>query len=544
MRSSAAVMSAMRLTAADEAATACVAASRAPPAGAAIGASHAAPSIGARPLGARTISDWGAATALRLPLESGKVSKWLKSEGERFEAGEAIAELQNDVLVLDYEAPQSGFLAKILLPEMTELANEDEVIALIVDSEGDIAGVQDRDWSSVVPGVAKGHEGAAAAPAAAQAVFGDRRLSPAAAHLARSHGLDVSGVTGTGRHGVVTKGDVLVLMGRAPASSLDKAASAEPDRTFPPKRAAAAAPAAAASPAASAPAPAAAAPAAAAPLAEAVPLSGVIDLGGNLPAAVVEPAERPASVGGGSFSDVKPSTMRRVIASRLTESKGGVPHSYSVMDCRIDALLDLRKQLKAVGVNVSVNDLVIKAVARALAAVPEVNCRYDAKADAIVANDSVDISVAVATDGGLITPIVAGADTLGLSAINAAVKDLAARARKGKLAPEEYQGGSFAVSNLGMFGIDEFSAVINPPQAAILAVGRGARRAVFKDDSAAVAADVDSLEEGGSAGGEPEMATVMSVMMSADRRVVDEAVAGQFLAVFRQHCEQPALLMA
>ena len=196
------------------------------------------------------------------------------------------------------------------------------------------------------------------------------------------------------------------------------------------------------------------------------------------------------------------------------------------MDCSLEALTALRARLKDAGINVSVNDVVIAAAARALRAVPEANAYFDAKQQRVVANGSVDVSVAVATDGGLITPIVKGADALGLAGINARVKDLAGRARAGKLKPEEFMGGSFTISNLGMFGsINEFSAVINPPQACILAVGKGEQRVV--------------LEAGAK---EPSVRSVMTVQLSSDARVVEPHVAGQFLAAFRGFIQDPALL--
>jgi len=215
-----------------------------------------------------------------------------------------------------------------------------------------------------------------------------------------------------------------------------------------------------------------------------------------------------------------------VIAARLTESKAGIPHSYATIDCNIDALTALRAKLKDSGINVSVNDMVIAAAARALRAVPEANAYFDAKAGRVVGNGSVDVSVAVATDGGLITPIVKGADALSLTAINGAVKDLAARARAGKLKPEEFIGGSFTISNLGMFGsINEFSAVINPPQACILAVGKGEQRVLLAHGAKV-----------------PHVATVMTVQLSSDARVVEAHVAGQFLAALRGFLQDPTLM--
>jgi len=321
---------------------------------------------------------------------------------------------------------------------------------------------------------------------------------------------------GTGRGGRITKGDVLQLLGHIPAGAVSAAAAAV---------------------AAHSPGVVAAAPAAAAPS----------------PAPSSSPAAASASAGsaaspsgeGRGFRDTKASTVRKVIASRLTESKAGIPHQYALMDCRIDAMMALRAQLAAAGVKVSLNDMVIKAAAKALRDVPEANCFYDAKSDSVRshaggggAGGAVDVSVAVSTDGGLITPIVRGADSLGLLGIGEKVKELAGRARLGKLKPEEFIGGSFTVSNLGMFGIDAFSAVINPPQACILAVGKGERKLVLPPFASY--ADV--------APGAPvpaaAAATVMTVQLSSDARVVDAGVAGAFLQSFKTYCENPALLTA
>jgi len=211
------------------------------------------------------------------------------------------------------------------------------------------------------------------------------------------------------------------------------------------------------------------------------------------------------------------------------------------MDCRIDAMMALRAQLAAAGVKVSLNDMVIKAAAKALRDVPEANCFYDAKSDSVKAHaggNAVDVSVAVSTDGGLITPIVRGADALGLLGISDKVKELAGRARLGKLKPEEFIGGSFTVSNLGMFGIDAFSAVINPPQACILAVGKGERKLVLPP----IASYADVAP--GARAPAAAVATVMTVQLSSDARVVDAGVAGAFLQTFRAYCENPALLTA
>ena len=230
--------------------------------------------------------------------------------------------------------------------------------------------------------------------------------------------------------------------------------------------------------------------------------------------------------------------MRKVIAKRLTESKSQVPHFYATVQIELDSALALRKTLATNhDVKVSVNDLIIRSAALALRDVPEVNGTYNVKSGTVSTNDTVDISVAVATPTGLITPIVPTTDALGLSDISAKVKDLATRARDGKLAPEEYQGGTFCISNLGMFGITEFSAVINPPQAAILAVGGGVRTVVPTEW-------VDDEEKNGKDGSRrPGIKTIMTARLSADRRVVDEPTAALFLSALNKYLAKPELLM-
>jgi pyruvate dehydrogenase E2 component (dihydrolipoamide acetyltransferase) len=235
----------------------------------------------------------------------------------------------------------------------------------------------------------------------------------------------------------------------------------------------------------------------------------------------------------GSYEDVVNNNMRKVIAKRLTASKREVPHFYTSMEVELDNILKLRKKLAADhDVKVSVNDLIIKASAMALRDVPEVNATYDAKSDSVRLQDSIDISVAVATPTGLITPIVPSTVSLGLAEITDKVKDLAGRARDGKLKPEEYQGGTFCISNLGMFGIDEFTAVINPPQAAILAVGGGTRRIVATPY-------VLGLEKQP----KPSIKTIMTARLSADRRVIDEATAALFMSAFKHYMTTPELML-
>jgi pyruvate dehydrogenase E2 component (dihydrolipoamide acetyltransferase) len=313
---------------------------------------------------------------------------------------------------------------------------------------------------------------------AASAALHDAKLSPAARYIANNHRLDVAGIKGTGKAGMIVKGDVLAALSSGAAKAAPSAA----------------------------PVAAAAAAAPAAPVAPVAP-SSTAPVNSN-------------------YTDIPLTTMRKVIAKRLTESKQTVPHSYCLATVEIDAVLKMRKQLaKDFNVNVSVNDAVIKAAALALRDVPEANARFDAARGAVQRSPSIDVSVAVATPTGLITPIVTNADGRGLSDINATVKDLATRARAGKLKPQEFQGGSFSISNLGMFGVSAFSAVINPPQSCILAVGAGVPRVVLDEKTQTL-----------------RTVTQLSVQLSADRRVVSEAVAAQFLQAFSAYLASPVAL--
>jgi pyruvate dehydrogenase E2 component (dihydrolipoamide acetyltransferase) len=312
--------------------------------------------------------------------------------------------------------------------------------------------------------------------------------------------VDASSLQGSGKGGRITKGDVLVALANGvplPLLTVKHAASA-----------AAATPAAAA--AASAPPPAVAA---------AVPKASGPDL-----------AIPPVDTFGG-YTDVPNTSMRKIIAKRLTESKRDVPHFYVSVEVELDNVMKLRKQLVANhDVKISVNDVIIRCAALALRDVPEVNSTYDAKSQTVQMQDTIDISIAVATPAGLITPIVPRTDTMGLADIGNKVRDLAGRARE--LKPDEYQGGTFCISNLGMFGIDEFSAVINPPQAAILAVGGGSRRIV-----------PTPYVLGAEEQAKPSIKTIMTARLSADRRVVDEATAALFLSAFNHYINKPELLI-
>ena len=256
-------------------------------------------------------------------------------------------------------------------------------------------------------------------------------------------------------------------------------------------------------------------------------IEAAVAAGVSAPAATRAPVVAPAPVSlpaDAAVTEVPNTNMRKVIAKRLSESKQTVPHFYLTIDCEIDRLLEMRKDLngRSDAYRISVNDFVIRAVALALRKVPAANAVWTDAATLLY--NTVDVSVAVAVDGGLITPVVRNADTKGLAAISAEMKDFAARAREGKLMPEEYQGGGFSVSNLGMFGIREFSAIINPPQSGILAIGAGEQRPVVKDGALAVA-------------------TVMTCSLSGDHRVIDGAVGAEFLAAYKALIEDPLTML-
>lgn len=322
-------------------------------------------------------------------------------------------------------------------------------------------------------------------------------LMPAARHLSQSRGVDATGLKGSGKGGRVTKGDVLQAISDGidlPPLATNKVSSKTVESTSPVS-------VAAMSPPTAAP-----------------------------PIMQLDKVVIPSIDSSGTYEDVQNNNMRKVIAKRLTESKSTVPHFYSTVEVELDNILSLRKKLAAMDVKISVNDLIIRASALALRDVPEVNSSFSN--GKVKMNSTVDVSVAVATPGGLITPIVPNTDKMGLGDISTKVKDLATRARDGKLKPEEYQGGTFCISNLGMFGINEFSAVINPPQAAILAVGGGVKKVV-----------ATPYVEGAKEQIKPGIRTVMSARLSADRRVVDEPTAALFLGALRYYLNKPELLM-
>ena len=435
--------------------------------------------------------------ALSPTMTEGKLAKWLKKEGDTVESGDIIAEIETDKATMEFEAVDEGTLGKILVAEGTDGVAVNQPIAILLEEGEDESALDDatapagagaaadtpKEPEPEQPAAKKESAPAASAPAP-KAASGDKGgrifASPLAKRLAKDAGLDLSQLTGTGPKGRIVKADVEM----AKTEGVGKAAPAAKDS--------AAAPAAAQAPA----------------------------------GAKAVAAATPEQVAMGRPYRLEPNSgMRKTIAKRLSESKQTVPHFYLTVDLEIDALLDLRKRLneKADGdFKLSVNDLIIKAVAAALKKVPAANASWTD--EGILYWEDIDVSVAVATEGGLITPIIKKADQKGLATISNNMKDLAKRARDGKLKPEEYQGGGFSISNLGMYGIREFSAIINPPQGCILAVGAGEQRPIVKDGALSVA-------------------TMMTCTLSVDHRVVDGAVGAEFLAAFKAIVQDPLSIM-
>jgi pyruvate dehydrogenase E2 component (dihydrolipoamide acetyltransferase) len=444
--------------------------------------------------------------ALSPTMEEGTLAKWLVKEGDTVASGDLLAEIETDKATMEFEAVDEGTIAKILIAEGTDEVKVGTVIALIA-AEGEDAGA----GASSAPGAAKepvakdgGETGAGQpatpAPTPAPAVkgyganpaeeppvaappqaepqpkadSGERvKASPLARRLAEQRGVDLSALQGSGPGGRIVKADV-------DGAQQGKAKSAP-----------------------SATAPAAEAPAAAPSMPSAHPIPDV-----------------PHDI-------AKLSNMRKTIARRLTESKQQVPHIYLTVDIRLDALLKLRGELnaglEARGVKLSVNDLLIKALAAALMEVPECNVQFTGSE--LVTFRRADISVAVSIPAGLITPIIVGADAKSLSAISGEMKDLAARAREGKLKPEEYQGGTASLSNMGMYGISVFSAVINPPQGMIMAIGAGEKKPWVIDDSL-------------------QIATIMTATGSFDHRAIDGADGARLMQAFQRLVENPLGMLA
>ncbi|MHA7867541.1 MAG: pyruvate dehydrogenase complex dihydrolipoamide acetyltransferase [Salipiger thiooxidans] len=433
--------------------------------------------------------------ALSPTMEEGTLAKWLVKEGDTVSSGDILAEIETDKATMEFEAVDEGTIGKILISEGSEGVKVNTPIAVLLE-EGESAS-DISDTSSSAPEAPKASEPAAeaapaggsekaapaAAPAAPQGADGKRIFAtPLARRIAADKGLDLAAIKGSGPHGRIVKADVEGASA-APAAKPAAAAAAE---------APAAKPAAAAMPAG--------------PGAE----------------QVMKMYE------GRDYEEVKLDGMRKTVAARLTEAKQTIPHFYLRRDIKLDALLKFRsqlnKQLEGRGVKLSVNDFIIKACALALQSVPDANAVW--AGDRMLKLKPSDVAVAVAVDGGLFTPVLKDAEMKSLSALSAEMKDLAGRARNRKLAPHEYVGGSFAISNLGMFGIDNFDAVINPPHGAILAVGAGVKKPVVGAD------------------GELTVATVMSVTLSVDHRVIDGALGAELLQAIVENLENPMVMLA
>ncbi len=409
--------------------------------------------------------------ALSPTMTEGTLARWLKKEGETISAGDVIAEIETDKATMEVEAVDEGVLGRILVGDGTEGVKVNDPIGIIVEP------------GEAVPSEAAPEVPSAAPPAApdTEAAAGPRlKISPLARRLASEAGIDPQGLAGSGPQGRIIRADIEAARSAQNPAAQNPAAQSSPAQDQP-----------------------AAAPAAAKPA----------------PAAITAPHQK-----------IPNSTIRRVIARRLAESKQSVPHFYVSIDVELDRLLALRTELNAAApkdgpglYKLSVNDLLIKAAAVTLRRVPKVNASYTE--EAIIQYDDVDISVAVSIPDGLITPIVRRADVKSLSQISNEAKALIARAREGKLKPEEFQGGSFSISNMGMYGVREFAAIINPPQGAILAISAGDRRAVVRE------------------GDRIEAATVMTCTLSADHRAIDGALAAQWMSVFRSVVEAPMSLV-
>jgi pyruvate dehydrogenase E2 component (dihydrolipoamide acetyltransferase) len=435
-------------------------------------------------------------TELKMPalsptMEEGTPAKWLVKEGDEVRSGDILAEIETDKATMEFEAVDEGKIAKILVAEGTDGVKVGQPIAILagegeeVSAEAPKADTTPAEPPKAIAPAPKADEvpkavaqtpvetpSAPPQPAAAPRTEGDRvKASPLARRLAQAQGVDLSALQGSGPGGRIVRADVDSAVGKAPAAAPG-------------------------------------APAAAPALATHAVLPG--------------PAEQEIP-----HEAVKLSNMRKTIARRLTESKQQVPHIYLTVDIQLDALLKLRGELNAGlqsrGVKLSVNDLLIKALAQALIEVPDCNVSF--AGDQLFKYSRADISVAVSIPAGLITPIVVGADTKSVSAISTEMKDLAGRAKEGKLQPQEYQGGTASLSNMGMYGIKQFEAVINPPQGMIMAIGAGEKRPYVINDSL-------------------QIATVMSATGSFDHRAIDGADGAKLMQAFKRLVENPLGMLA
>lgn len=405
--------------------------------------------------------------ALSAGMEEATIVRWLKTVGDAIAPGDLIAEIETDKATIELEAEQTGKIGRILAAEGATVAVNAEIALLLAEGE-DVNDLGEAEKAAPeAAGAAITSKGAAAAVSSDAMPHRHIAASPLARRIAQAKGVDLDTLTGSGPHGRIVRVDVEGAVSTSPQAVNDAPAAA--DSISPPARR-------------------------------------------------VRLIDTP-------HTEIPLTTIRKVIARRLTEAKTTIPHFYLEVDCEIDELLESREKLNSRGdgqYNLSLNDFVIKAAALALRQVPEANTAWTD--DAIIQFQDVDISVAVATDGGLITPIVRQAERRGLASISAEVRTLAARAREGRLDPAEFQGGSFTISNLGMFGVRAFSAIINPPQSCILAVGAAERRPVVRGEACVPA-------------------TVMTCTLSVDHRAVDGVVGARYLAAFKSLIEQPLRLM-
>jgi pyruvate dehydrogenase E2 component (dihydrolipoamide acetyltransferase) len=439
-------------------------------------------------------------TELKMPalsptMEEGTLAKWLVKEGDEVKSGDILAEIETDKATMEFEAVDEGKIAKILVPEGTDGVKVGAPIAILAAEGEDVSAAAPKadtpaeppkaaapapkpdqtPKAAVVPAQAPVETPAAPSqPAGAPRAEGDRvKASPLARRLAQAQNIDLNALQGTGPGGRIVRADIDAAVGKAPA----------------------------------------AAPAGA-PAVTAAPAAGHAVLPGPIEQSIPHEA-------------IKLSNIRKTIARRLTESKQQVPHIYLTVDIQLDALLKLRGELNAGlqsrGVKLSVNDLLIKALAQSLMEVPECNVSF--AGDQLFKYSRADVSVAVSIPAGLITPIIVGADTKSVSAISTEMKDLAGRAKEGKLKPEEYQGGTASLSNMGMYGIKQFEAVINPPQGMIMAIGAGEKRPYVINDSL-------------------QIATVMSATGSFDHRAIDGADGAKLMQAFKRLVENPLGMLA
>jgi pyruvate dehydrogenase E2 component (dihydrolipoamide acetyltransferase) len=421
--------------------------------------------------------------ALSPTMEEGKLAKWLKSEGDTVEAGEVIAEIETDKATMEVEAVDEGVLGKILISEGTEAVKVNTPIAILLEDGEDKSALENlsskksnddkkpAETKKETPKVAK-------APAiertldAPQSNSGDRIFAtPLARRIAADKGIDLTSVKGTGPRGRIVRADL-------ESAKAGVSASASQTASTPP----------------------------------------------SAPSAGID-AKKQADLLGMEYEMIPNNNIKKVTARRLTEAKQTVPHFYLTVDCVLDNLLAARKEMNEAAngeYKLSVNDFIIKANAMALKSYPAANTSWSD--EGILQYKHADISVAVATPNGLITPIIKKAETKGLRDISDEMKELAGRAREGKLKPEEFQGGTFSISNLGMFGVKDFQAIVNPPQSCIMAVGAGEQRPVVEN-------------------GEVKIRTVMSVTLSTDHRSVDGAVGAEFLQHFKRYIENPVNML-